>query len=203
LHSAAPHTTGHRYVASVHLHRPTARATAPVWPPRTPSDRVDPHPPHTPTGVFESPTGTGKSMSMICSSLAWLRANESRELLMPVVTVPPPTPPLSADSTGAHVGKGKKADDVEPAWVRTHAAHAAVEAAQRAKKEREEQREEIARKREEARKRVQLHQAKRQRRTAPEGRQADKGRTSLIASVDDSATLLVACWRIQSFIHHG
>lgn len=107
---------------------------------------------------------------MICSSLAWLRANESRELLMPVVTVPPPTPPLSADS-GTHVGKGKKADDVEPAWVRTHAAHAAVEAAQRAKKEREEQREEIARKREEAQKRVQLHQAKRQRRTGPEGRQ--------------------------------
>eukprot|EP00041_Stephanoeca_diplocostata_P014008 m.251555 g.251555 ORF g.251555 m.251555 type:complete len:196 (-) comp19540_c0_seq5:2788-3375(-) len=30
-------------------------------------------------GVFESPTGTGKSMSMICGALAWLKANRERE----------------------------------------------------------------------------------------------------------------------------
>ncbi|XP_078487454.1 ATP-dependent DNA helicase DDX11-like [Ciona intestinalis] len=30
-------------------------------------------------GIFESPTGTGKSLSLICGSLTWLKDHEERE----------------------------------------------------------------------------------------------------------------------------
>ena len=47
-------------------------------------------------GIFESPTGTGKSLSLICSTLTWLR-DEQRKNFSHQVDV--------------------KADDDEPAWI--------------------------------------------------------------------------------------
>lgn len=53
-------------------------------------------------GIFESPTGTGKSLSLICGSLTWLREHKRKEFDESLIR--------SADD-----------DDDDPEWMKEHA----------------------------------------------------------------------------------
>eukprot|EP00958_Prasinococcus_capsulatus_P017004 scaffold1906_cov403-Prasinococcus_capsulatus_cf.AAC.5 len=59
---------------------------------------------HSKVGILESPTGTGKTLSVICSTLEWLRQHRSRE----------------SHEWARKDGDACGADDDEPGWLRTY-----------------------------------------------------------------------------------
>lgn len=65
---------------------------------------------HRKFAVFESPTGTGKSLSLICGAFTWLRANEVRLRSYPELCTANDQSPTGSDGQD------------EPEWVRRQAA---------------------------------------------------------------------------------
>ncbi|KAI8847733.1 helicase C-terminal domain-containing protein [Chytridium lagenaria] len=62
------------------------------------------------TGIFESPTGTGKSLSIICGAMKWLRDHQNR----------PKEVKIQEIMDQMTLGKVTVEDDDEPDWVKQH-----------------------------------------------------------------------------------
>jgi hypothetical protein len=63
-------------------------------------------------GLFESPTGTGKTLSLICSALQWLEDKQSEDELAAMLGG------VEGDSAGEHDAKGAEGGEEEPDWLR-------------------------------------------------------------------------------------
>ncbi|KAH3902959.1 related to ATP-dependent RNA helicase CHL1 [Saccharomycodes ludwigii] len=61
---------------------------------------------HSKIGIFESPTGTGKTLSLICSTMTWLRNNKKKALSS------------STESITASLNNHPDDEDTEPEWVK-------------------------------------------------------------------------------------
>lgn len=110
---------------------------------------------HRKIGVFESPTGTGKSLSLICGVFTWWRANAERTL---------------AGLVEGTEGDGQGDEDDEPEWVKQQSRERKLREARRGEEELRERIRAVRQKEAELRRRA-AEAAKRDRAALSGGRQ--------------------------------